>query len=46
MIEKLFNDIECPPYGGVLELTRKKDISEGIVKVKVKYYLISFFNEN
>jgi len=33
VIEKLFNDMNCPTNGGVLELTRKKDKRDGIVKV-------------
>jgi len=33
VIEKLFNDMECPPNGGVLELTRKKDKRDNIIKV-------------
>jgi len=33
VIEKLFDDMECPPNGGVLELTRKKDKRDNIIKV-------------
>jgi len=33
VVEKLFNDMECPENGGVLELTRKKDKRDNIVKV-------------
>jgi len=33
VVEKLFNDMGCPENGGVLELTRKKDKRDGIVKV-------------
>ena len=33
VIEKLFNDMECPSNGGVLELTRKKDKRDNIIKV-------------
>ena len=33
VIEKLFNDMGCPENGGVLELIRKKDKRDGVVKV-------------
>ena len=33
VIEKLFNDMECPPNGGVIELTRKKEARGDLVKV-------------
>ena len=33
VVEKLFNDMGCPENGGVLELTRKRDKRDGIVKV-------------
>jgi len=33
VVEKLFNDMGCPENGGVLELTRKKDRRDNIVKV-------------
>ena len=33
VIEKLFNDMECPPDGGVIELTRKKEVRGDLVKV-------------
>ena len=33
VVEKLFNDMGCPANGGVLELTRKQDKRDNIVKV-------------
>ena len=33
VVEKLFNDTRCPENGGVLELTRKQDKRDNIVKV-------------
>ena len=33
VIEKLFNDMNCPVNGGVLELTRKRDKRDTIVKI-------------
>ena len=33
VVEKLFNDAGCPVNGGVLELTRKQDRRDNIVKV-------------
>ncbi len=33
VVEKLFNDMGCPENGGVLELIRKKDKRDNIVKV-------------
>ena len=33
VVEKLFNDIGCPENGGVLELTRKQNKRDNIVKV-------------
>ena len=33
VIEKLFNDFNCPTDGGVLELIRKQGVRESIVKV-------------
>jgi len=33
VVEKLFNDMECPPDGGVIELTRKKEVRGDLVKV-------------
>ena len=33
VVEKLFNDMKCPPDGGVLELTRKKEVRGDLVKV-------------
>jgi hypothetical protein len=33
VIEKLFNDMNCPANGGELELTRKRDEREKIIKV-------------
>ncbi len=33
VIEKLFNDMGCPANGGVLELTRKRDKRDSVVKV-------------
>jgi len=33
VVEKLFNDMECPPHGGVLKLTRKRDKRENIIKI-------------
>ena len=33
VVEKLFNDMGCPENGGVLELTRKQDKRDSIVKV-------------
>ena len=33
VIEKLFNDMNCPPNGGVLELTRKFDKRTKIEKI-------------
>jgi len=33
VVEKLFDDMECPPRGRVIELTRKKEVSGDIVKV-------------
>ena len=33
VVEKLFNDMGCPENGGVLELTRKKDKRDNIIKV-------------
>jgi hypothetical protein len=33
VVEKLFNDMECPPDGGAIELTRKKEVREDLVKI-------------
>ena len=33
VVEKLFNDMGCPANGGMLELTRKQDKRDSIVKV-------------
>ncbi len=33
VIEKLFNDLDCPTNGGVVELIRKRDKRDNIVKV-------------
>ena len=33
VVEKLFNDMGCPENGGILELTRKQDKRDGVVKV-------------
>ena len=33
VVEKLFNDMGCPKNGGVLELTRKQDKRDSVVKV-------------
>lgn len=33
VIEKLFNDMGCPPNGGVLELKRSKEKRGDLVKV-------------
>ncbi len=33
VVEKLFNDMDCPTDGGVLELVRKQDKRDGITKV-------------
>ena len=33
VVEKLFNDMECPPDGGVIELTRKKEVRGDLVKI-------------
>ena len=33
VIEKLFNDMGCPANGGVLELIRKQDKRDNIIKV-------------
>ena len=33
VVEKLFNDMGYPKNGGVLELTRKQDKRDGVVKV-------------
>ena len=33
VVEKLFDDMNCPENGGVLELTRKQDKRDNIVKV-------------
>ena len=33
VVEKFFNDMNCPENGGVLELTRKQDKRDNIVKV-------------
>lgn len=33
VIEKLFNDMGCPPNGGVLELKRSRDKRGDVVKV-------------
>ena len=33
VVEKLFDDMDCLPNGGVLELTRKKDKRDNIIKV-------------
>lgn len=32
-VEKLFDDMNCPPNGGVVQLTRKNDKRNGVVKV-------------
>jgi len=33
VVEKLFNDAGCPVNGGVLELTRKQDKRDNVIKV-------------
>ncbi len=33
VVEKLFNDMGCPENGGVLELTRKQNKRDKIVKI-------------
>ena len=33
VIEKLFNDMHCPVNGGSIELTRKKDKRDNIIKI-------------
>lgn len=33
VVEKLFNDIGCPENSGVLELTRKQDKRDNVVRV-------------
>ena len=33
VVEKLFNDMKCQPNGGVLELTRKKEVRGDLVKI-------------
>ena len=33
VIEKLFNDMHCPINGGSIELTRKKDKRDNIIKI-------------
>ena len=33
VVEKLFNNMKCPPNGGVLELTRKKEARGDLVKI-------------
>ena len=33
VIEKLFNDMHCPVNGGTIELTRKKDKRDNIIKI-------------
>ena len=33
VVEKLFNDLDCPINGGIVELIRKRDKRDNIVKV-------------
>jgi len=33
VVEKLFNDMGCPENAGVLELTRKRDKRDNIIKI-------------
>jgi len=33
VVEKLFNDLNCPANGGIVELIRKRDKRDNIVKV-------------
>ena len=32
-VEKLFDDMNCPENGGVVEITRKKEKRNGVIKV-------------
>jgi len=33
VVEKLFNDLDCPTNGGIVELIRKRDKRDNIIKV-------------
>ena len=33
VVEKLFNDMDCPVNGGTIELIRKKDKRNNIIKI-------------
>ena len=33
VVEKLFNDMNCPVNGGTIELTRKRDKRDNIIKI-------------
>ena len=33
VVEKLFDDLDCPTHGGIVELIRKKDKRDNITKI-------------